>query len=454
VACEGELVGARYRLLRTIGQGAMGVVWRAWDERLERVVAVKHLVHQAPADHTTAFRTIERALREARVTARLKHPHAITVHDIVEGTGSPCLVMEYFESRPLTELLEEHGPIPAVRVAEIGRQVASALAVAHAGRILHRDVTPNNVLIAADGTAKIADFGLSHAMGEGTMTGGGLVVGTPAYLSPEVADGQEAGFPSDVFSLGATLYTAVEGAPPFGVGENPLALLKRVANDEVATPRKAGPLGDVLRQLLRRDPLDRPTMADAERLLAAVTEIRSPPDEPGPAAEAPRRRSPRRRLAARGAAAACLVASGVLVGVSVSAGPAVNRSSAAQEPAAPEPAARPATTTPAAGTGRPECAARYQLTKTWPGGYQVLVTVRNDGAAPVHGWTVGWRLPAGDHVDDLWNGTLVQHGPAVTVTSLGWNATLAPGESTTFGLITLARREPAGVPITACETTG
>ncbi|MEV6878054.1 protein kinase [Amycolatopsis sp. NPDC051128] len=449
MAHEGQLIAARYRLLSAIGRGAAGVVWRAWDERLERVVALKQLAREPVADAAAPFRSVVRAMREARVTARLRHPHAITVHDVVEGDGTPYLVMEYFASRPLTELLEEHGPLDPRRVARLGRQVASALATAHATGVLHRDVSPNNILVAPDGTAKIADFGVSHAMGEGTMTGGGLVVGTPAYLSPEVANGTEAGYPSDVFSLGASLYTAVEGQPPFGVGENPLALLKRVALGEIGAPLNAGPLTAVLERLLRRDPRERPGMADAATLLAAVAEDRtpSPPADPGRAA-AP---SARRRALTRGAVAGFLVAAGVLVGVSVvpgsgaDAGPAVQARATVSSSAAPAPSDVPAASPPV-------CSARFEVTKSWMGGYQVLVTVRNDGPTPLGAWTVTWKMPGGARVDDLWNGKLVQHGPTVTVVGEKWNATVRAGESTTFGLIAVAKTRLEAMPALACET--
>jgi len=458
VAREGQLIAARYRLLSAIGRGAAGVVWRAWDERLERVVALKQLVREPAADRAEPFRSIVRAMREARVTARLRHPHAITVHDVVEGDGTPYLVMEHFASRPLTELLEEQGPLDPRRVARLGHQVASALATAHATGVLHRDVSPNNILVAPDGTAKIADFGVSHAMGEGTMTGGGLVVGTPAYLSPEVADGKDADYPSDVFSLGASLYTAVEGKPPFGVGENPLALLKRVAQGEIGAPLNAGPLTAVLAELLRRDPGERPGMADAAALLAAVAEDRTPPAPAEPAAVP----SARRRTLTRGAVAGFLIATGVLVGVSVvpgsgaDAGPAVQVRAATPAPAALSDADVPAASPPASSTppaGPPSCGARFEVTKSWVGGYQVLVTVRNDGPATLGGWTVHWKMPRGANVDDLWNGTLVQHGTTVTVTSAPWNSAVRAGEETTFGLIALAKTRLDGMPVLACETT-
>ncbi|NBH09421.1 serine/threonine-protein kinase, partial [Amycolatopsis sp. SID8362] len=273
----GELIAGRYRLAERVGQGAMGVVWRARDERLDRVVAVKQLDYDAAIGQAAGEEAAQRALREARLTARLRHPHAITVHDVVEQDGEPYLVMEYLPSRSLAEILLDRESLPAGDVARIGRQAASALAAAHAEGIVHRDVTPGNVLIGEDGVAKIADFGISRATGEGTVTGGGFIAGTPAYLSPEVANGREAGFPADVFSLGSTLYRALEGTPPFGTDDNAIALLLRVAREDVTPPRHDGPLAEVLTRMLQRDPAARPSMAEVQQLFEAVADGRPLP---------------------------------------------------------------------------------------------------------------------------------------------------------------------------------
>ncbi|WP_052372884.1 protein kinase domain-containing protein [Amycolatopsis taiwanensis] len=280
---QGELVGGRYRLVSRVGRGAMGVVWRAHDERLDRVVAVKQLVVAETADETTADEAARRVMREARLAARLQHPHAVTVYDVVSDGGRPYLVMEFVSAESLSALAGRSGGLTSGQVAKLGAQVAAALAAAHAEGIIHRDVTPGNVLITPDGTAKLADFGISRAAGEATLTASGFVVGTPAYLAPEVASGAEADFPSDVFSLGATLYFAVEGAPPFGTDANPIALLHRIARDEIPPPRHPGPLADVLLCLLRRDPAERPELPAVAEALAAVADGRPVPDLPPPA---------------------------------------------------------------------------------------------------------------------------------------------------------------------------
>ncbi|MEV1118432.1 protein kinase [Actinosynnema sp. NPDC049800] len=268
----GRLVAGRYRLRGRVGAGAMGVVWQALDERLDRVVALKQLVVPEGADPVAA---VGRAAREGRIAARLQHPNAVTVHDVVEDDGKPVLVMEYLRARTLAELIAR-GPLPVERVTHIGAQIAGALAAAHAAGIVHRDVKPGNVLLTDDGTAKITDFGIARAVGDVTVTRTGLLAGTPAFLSPEVARGGEPGPASDVFALGGTLYAAVEGRPPFGDGDNAIALLHAVAAGRFAPPTQAGPLTDVLLDLLRTDPAARPTMAQAAERLRAPT-VTAPP---------------------------------------------------------------------------------------------------------------------------------------------------------------------------------
>jgi len=268
----GELLAGRYRLRNQLGAGAMGVVWLALDERLQRPVAVKQLRPDAGLDAVEGEVARQRALREGRIAARLHHPHAIAVHDVVEHLGQPVLVMEYLPSRPLAALVAEQGPLSPVGVARMGAQAASALAAAHAAGIVHRDLKPGNLLVADDGTVKIADFGISHAVGDVSVTRAGLVAGTPAYLAPEIALGHEPTPHSDVFSLGSTLYAAVEGVPPFGEdAENTLVLLHRVAAGRIPPPQRAGALTPVLMAMLNPDVGSRPSAA-----LWSVAEGRSP----------------------------------------------------------------------------------------------------------------------------------------------------------------------------------
>ncbi|MGH3830520.1 MAG: protein kinase domain-containing protein [Pseudonocardiaceae bacterium] len=274
-------------MLDRIGIGGMGVVWQAMDERLQRLVAVKQLLLQPELSPQATGEARARALREARIAARLHHPNAIVVYDVAEHEGQPCLVMEYLPSRSLAAVLSERGALPVPEVASIGRQIALALAAAHAARIVHRDVKPGNILITDDGTAKITDFGVSRAVGDITVTQTGMVAGTPAYLAPEVARGQIPTSASDVFSLGATLYAAVEGRGPFGESDNPLALLHAVASGQVQPLRHGGPLSAVLLRLLATDPAARPDMRRASLELAEVRTTRPVPSSAPVARSAP-----------------------------------------------------------------------------------------------------------------------------------------------------------------------
>ncbi|MFI9382644.1 serine/threonine-protein kinase [Kutzneria sp. NPDC052558] len=248
----------------------MGVVWQARDERLERMVAIKQLVLQPGLSEQEWDEARRRAMREARIAARLQHPNAITVFDVAENDGEPCLVMEFLPSRSLSSVLAERGTLSPEEAAKICAQVASALSAAHAAGIVHRDVKPANILLTENGTAKITDFGISRAVGDVTVTQTGISAGTPAYIAPEVARGHDPSPAADVFSLGATLYNAVEGRPPFGTSQNPLALLHAVATGVVPPPKQAGAVTTLLMGMLDAEPEARPTMREAA---AALTEV-------------------------------------------------------------------------------------------------------------------------------------------------------------------------------------
>ncbi|MBH0774681.1 serine/threonine-protein kinase [Nocardia bovistercoris] len=271
-----RLIAGRYRLSDPIGSGAMGVVWRGTDVRLQRTVAVKQLLL---APHLTGSQALEaklRAMREGRIAARLHHPNAITVFDVAEEDGQPWLVMEFMDAPSLAARLAGKRTLPPVEVARVGAQAAAALAAAHTAGIMHRDVKPANLLVADDGTVKITDFGISRAVGDVTVTATGFLAGTPAYLAPEVARGENPEPSSDVFALGSTLYAAVEGAPPFGEGDNPLAVLHAVARGEIPPPRQAGALAPVLMRLLTGTVEARLTMQEAREALEAVAAGRAP----------------------------------------------------------------------------------------------------------------------------------------------------------------------------------
>ena len=248
----------------------MGTVWEAYDERLQRTVAVKQLRLQPGLSKADADVAIQRLMREARITARLHHPNAVQVYDIVDDDGQPSLVMQYVPSTSLQDIIRDRGPLPPAEVARIGTQVAAALAAAHRAGIVHRDIKPGNVLIADDGTAKITDFGISHAFDDVTLTSTGMVTGTPAYLAPEVARGAQSSYASDVYSLGSTLYMAMEGTPPFGTDQNPMAVLHRVASAQPAPAVRSGPLAPMLRDMMNPDPSARPDMVTVANTLGTL----------------------------------------------------------------------------------------------------------------------------------------------------------------------------------------
>ncbi|MEJ2867573.1 protein kinase [Actinomycetospora sp. OC33-EN08] len=276
MAEDDELIAGRYRLAAQVGSGAMGVVWRAEDETLRRTVALKQVRLPSGVDDRSRDRAYDRVMREGRLVARIHHPQAISVFDVVDHDGQPWLVMEYLPSRSLAEAIAADGPLGPRDTAAMGHQVAAALTAAHAAGIVHRDVKPGNVLLGADGVVKVTDFGISRAIDEATITSTGMMAGTPAYLAPEVARGATADFRSDVYSLGSTIYAAVEGGPPFGVGDNALAQLHRVATGDYPPPRHAGTLAPLLDRMLAADPVHRPEMHqvrdELERLAAVDVE--------------------------------------------------------------------------------------------------------------------------------------------------------------------------------------
>ncbi|MCF7547394.1 serine/threonine-protein kinase [Pseudonocardia sp. WMMC193] len=269
----GARIGNRYRLEERIGAGAMGAVWRGTDELLNRTVAIKELiVAGAPMGHgnDAAEESRQRLLREGRIGARLQHPHVISMFDVVVHDERPWLVMEYLPSRSFAVVLGEKGPMTPKDAAAVGVQIADGLAAAHAAGVVHRDIKPGNVLIAEDGRAKITDFGVSRAVDDVQLTRTGMIAGTPAFLAPEVARGQEPTSASDVFALGATLYAAVEGEPPFGLDDNAYALLHKVATGRIRPPEHAGALTALLMRLMANEPGDRPTASQARDALSAI----------------------------------------------------------------------------------------------------------------------------------------------------------------------------------------
>ncbi|HKS49446.1 MAG TPA: serine/threonine-protein kinase [Amycolatopsis sp.] len=252
---EGALVSGRYRLDQPIGRGRAGIVWLAHDTLLNRTVAAKRMYVQPGQGQV-----VETAVREGRAASRVMHNNAITVYDVVLEGSEPWLVMEYVPSRSMADFLAEHGTLTPEQTAFLGIQLASALTAAHQAGVLHRSLEPGNVLLADDGGVKVADIGI---WGAGPNS---------AFLAPEIAKGGLPEPASDAFSLGATLYVAVEGVPPYG------------DDGVLRQPQKAGQLTGALLKLLREDPLSRPTLADSITAFQAVTQGRQtafiPPTAP------------------------------------------------------------------------------------------------------------------------------------------------------------------------------
>jgi len=269
-AGTGRVVAGRYYLQDPIGRGAMGTVWRARDALLARDVAVKEVLLRGASTPEDMRVRYERTLREARTAARLNHPAVVTIFDVVEADGSPWIVMELVQARSLEEILAQDGPLPPLRAADVGMRLLGALATAHEAGILHRDVKPNNVLLGADDRAVLTDFGIATLEGDPGLTQAGMVMGTPGFTAPERIRGEPATPASDLWSLGATLYAAVEGQGPFAQRGSSFAVLSSIANEDAPRPRSAGVLGPAIEALLRRDPAARPDATTAARLLAAA----------------------------------------------------------------------------------------------------------------------------------------------------------------------------------------
>ncbi|MFC6086623.1 serine/threonine-protein kinase [Sphaerisporangium aureirubrum] len=270
MTAEGDRVAGRYRLVEEIGRGGMGVVWRAHDELLDRSVAVKEVIYRAMSDaDREAFN--RRTIREARTAGRLDHPSVVVVHDVIEEDGRPWIVMQLVRSRSLGEVLRLSGPLDPRTVAGIGANVLDALRAAHAAGVLHRDVKPENVLLTDSGRVVLTDFGIATMPQETALTTTGNLTGTPAFMPPERLRGEPAVPESDLWSLGATLYAAVEGRPPFDRGA-PVPTMAAVLSDAPAPTRRAGPLAPVLAALLRKDPVKRMTAEDAAAALYRVAE--------------------------------------------------------------------------------------------------------------------------------------------------------------------------------------
>ena len=317
-------VSGRYALLEKLGQGGMGVVWKARDELLQRDVAVKQveLPDWLPEPECEVVQA--RVLREARAAARVVHPALVTVFDVIQEQGNVYIVMELVSARTLAALISERGPLPPPAAAQLGVGLLGGLEAAHRAGIVHRDVKPGNIMVFNDGSLKLADFGVASVVDHPSITRTGLVVGSPSYMAPEQVRGERSTSAADLWGLGATLYYAVEGRPPFE-RDSVMATLSAVVNEEPPEPVSAGPLWAVIASLLTKDPDQRPTVGAARQKLTPIAEgdpvgqearpvVPAPPDPeaqqdhpedtavlPAPPSPAPLSRhqvSPRRRRAA------------------------------------------------------------------------------------------------------------------------------------------------------------
>ncbi|MET9646563.1 serine/threonine-protein kinase [Streptomyces syringium] len=262
---RGLLIAGRYRLLERVGRGGMGTVWRAEDELLDRQVALKQL-HVSPYLEEDELATLyERTRREARSAARINHPNVVVVHDVVEHDGLPCIVMEYVPSTTLGDVLRQ-GTVSPDEAARIGRGMIAALRAAHAAGVLHRDVKPGNVLLGEDGRIVLTDFGIAQSTGTSTLTKTGEMVGSIDYIAPERVKGAKPGPASDLWALGATLYQALEGRPPFRK-DTAVETAYAIAMDPLEPPLRAGPLTRLIETLLAKEPDLRPPAELAEQIL-------------------------------------------------------------------------------------------------------------------------------------------------------------------------------------------
>jgi eukaryotic-like serine/threonine-protein kinase len=279
---DGRLLMGRYQLTSEIARGGVGTVWRATDLVIKREVAVKELRLPADLSRSEHESLVQRTTREARVAGRLTHPSLVTVLDVVDEDERPWIVMELLEASTLEEIIQVGGPLPYQRVAEIGLQLIDALKVAHGEGIVHRDVKPDNVMISEAGRVVLTDFGLAAWNGESALSASGRIIGSPAYIPPERAKAGPVGPESDLWSLGATLYAAVEGYPPYD-RKGYIKILRQEQLDEPKEAANAGPLAPVLAGLLRVEPGERLSAENAAKMLRIAALAPWAPERPATA---------------------------------------------------------------------------------------------------------------------------------------------------------------------------
>ncbi|TDC91068.1 cellulose binding domain-containing protein [Actinomadura sp. 7K507] len=431
----GDLLGERYRLERPLGAGGMATVWSAVDLVLDRAVAVKVPKEGWPEEFTRRLR------QEAKAAAGLAHPSITGVHDYGEHDGVPYVVMESLDGESLAARLSR-GPLPWREAAGICAHVADALGAAHAAGIVHRDIKPANVFLTRVGV-KVLDFGIAFtgpaASGEGRADGPdekGTLLGTPAYVAPELLSGTPPTSAADMFSLGVVLQECLAGAPSEDMPTLPPDVPDRV--------------GDVCRRCLSEDPEARPTAPEAARVLAGAAGVQLAPfpapepagapdgrrapdpaprdptrvlDDPVPSGEtaAAGPASPRKPLIIAGAAAGAIALVAVLL--------------AALAPDSSERTAPPPAESPTPAERASACSVAYRVDGTWPQGFQATVRITNLGDGEIDGWRLAFEFPDGQAITQLWNGSQVQEGSSVTVTAADWNRSIPPDGTAEFGFL-------------------
>jgi eukaryotic-like serine/threonine-protein kinase len=414
----GRRLAGRYRLVSVIGHGGMGAVWRARDELLNRDVAVKEVVWPEYLDAAEQETARRRAVREAQLAARLSHPNVVGVYDIFEEDGRPCIVMELVPFRSLRDAVAEDGPMSPAGAARVGLSVLAALRAVHGAGVVHRDVKPANILLGPAGRVVLTDFGIAKATDSPALTVSGVLLGSPSYLAPERARGGRAGPAADLWALGASLYAAVEGRPPFE-RDGVLASLTAVVADELEPAPHAGPLWPVIEGLLRKDPAARLGIDETEQMLRRIVPddasgpavvpappiapgIPVPPDAPrcdsaeaGPTRgfrPAPTRRGRRMRTSLAAVAAVAVLAAGLALALSWwpghQAAPRAGAGTPTPGTSAPPSSSAPATSAPPSSASPSASAPATQAPGAVPAGYYRFTNATGFSIGVPRGWQV------------------------------------------------------------------
>jgi tRNA A-37 threonylcarbamoyl transferase component Bud32/flagellar motility protein MotE (MotC chaperone) len=265
----GAKLNGRYRLDERLGTGAMGSVWKAYDQLLDRTVALKELVPQHPGIEDLPRRR-ERARKEARALAKVEHPAIISIHDLISVGEDPWIVMGYASGRPLDKIIHGNPPMAEPAIASIGLPVLHGLLACHASDVVHRDVKPANIVVAKDKSIRLVDFGIARIVGEATLSQSSKLIGTPEFLAPELLEGKPAGPPSDLWALGVTLYYALEGRSPF-YARSIEATITAILYKDPPQPTRPGRLADMILRMLHKEPEARPAGQAVAAVLAAVS---------------------------------------------------------------------------------------------------------------------------------------------------------------------------------------